>query len=174
MHYRMNRCLPRHSLVLQKFYWRFNLLNNVTKDASGEVTLLDGKETLKLLIAQGSSFSRFGEGELRLAFQQSGTIYDDNSLCFGNEVRQILLHKNNKVLVGYNNLFLKNHEIRWIREYLRSPKEASFFESIHSIDDVLVLERRKLVNEYRKYLKLLTRISDQEVFGEATVFSIGT
>jgi hypothetical protein len=30
------------------------------------------------------------------------------------------------------------------------------------------------VNEYRSYLKLLARVSNQNVFGEASVFSLGT
>jgi hypothetical protein len=174
MLYPMISDLSRHSLILQKLYWRLRLFNNTGPESLNTITLLDGKTTLKQLIETGQSFSRFGEGELRLAFQQSGTIYDDRSFDLGRDLRQILLYKNENVLVGYNNLFLKNNEIRWIRAYLRSQKAANFFESIHSKDDVLVLDRRKLVTEYRKYLRLLACVSDQEVFGEASAFSLGT
>jgi hypothetical protein len=174
MLYPMISDLSRHSLILQKLYWRLRLFNNTGPESLNTITLLDGKTTLKQLIETGQSFSRFGEGELRLAFQQSGTIYDDRSFDLGRDLRQILLYKNESVLVGYNNLFLKNNEIRWIRAYLRSQKAANFFESIHSKDDVLVLDRRKLVTEYRKYLRLLACVSDQKVFGEASAFSLGT
>ena len=174
MHFPTNRNFSRQLLSLQRIYWKANLLSGAGRKTIREIALLDGKETLNLLIQQRLSFSRFGEGELRLAFQQSGTVYDDASLDLGNSLREILLHKNDGILVGYNNLFSKNHEIRWIRDYLRSEKEAHYFESIHTRNDVLVLERRKLVNEYRKYLRLLARDSDQKVLGEASVFSLGT
>ena len=155
-------------------YLLWNSLLRFGSENSRSINLLDGKETLNKLITENLSFARFGEGELRLAFLQGDTVYEELDRKKAKKLREILFSNNELTLIGFNNLFSLNDEIMWITKLMRTEKKFFNQKSIHHKNDVTILKREKLTSEYRAYLAFIKSFTKIETLGEASCFSLGT
>jgi hypothetical protein len=77
-------------------------------------------------------------------------------------------------LIGFNNLYSEGTYISWITNLMRVDKDYHSRKSIIEKNDITVLYRESLTNEYRAYLSLLGRFSNLKILGEASCFSLGT
>jgi hypothetical protein len=169
----MNKYFRYLSVADSYLAWRYRFTGLGDNDFSGQQ--LSGLETLMKLDNERLSFARFGEGEFRLAFCQGDTIYETCSRSQSRILRSILLNDDAKhTLLGLNILFSKSHEISWVTEYMRTTKEVAGFRSVKKLNDVSILSRIELTDEYRRFLKVMGRYSKASILGEASCFSLGT
>lgn len=118
------------------------------------------------------SFSRFGEGELRLAFSQQSTIYEKNHPGLAKRLREIIFQNDPQVIMGFNNHHRSNSEIRLISKLMRSRRLTDYHLSIHHNNDVSVFERSILKNELEKYWNFILCSNSNRVFGDASTFNL--
>lgn len=164
----------RLSTLHKRIYWG-NKLKGATKEKTLEdnrVAALNGESTLDILIEKKLSFARFGEGELRLAFYQSPTIYEKINRSLALHLQQVLIEPHENLLTGFNNYFLSANPIRLVAEYLREGKQTDGFESINSMNDTAVLNRELMRSELKTYWNYISAKSSRTYFGEASVFSL--
>lgn len=166
--------LYRFSTLHKRIYWG-NKLKGATKEKTLEgnrVAALDGESTLDILIERKLSFARFGEGELRLAFYQSPTMYEKINRNLALHLQQVLIEPHENLLTGFNNYFLGTNPIRLVAEYVREGKQIDGFESINSMNDTAVLHRKLMRSELETYWNYISAKSSRTYFGEASVFSL--
>ncbi len=166
--------LYRLATLHKRLYWG-NKLQSVSKEKSlerNQVIALNGESTLDLLIERKLSFARFGEGELRLAFYQSPTIYEKINKNLALHLQQVLIEPHSNLLTGFNNYFLGSDPIRLVAEHVREGKQADKFESIIALNDTAVLNRSVMQSELKTYWNYITTKSSRTYFGEASVFSL--
>lgn len=117
--------------------------------------------------------SRFGDGELSLAYRNTGLPFQRMSDRIRSRLLEVLYTPSKKVLVCFNNDFMKNPYSTWIVDYQRSKKGYDELQSVKHEHDVGVLYRRKESEAYRHYFDLLSRETRRSLYGEATVFFLG-
>jgi hypothetical protein len=165
--------LPQFRTLGSRLFW-FSQLHFFSFFPKGKTTVfLDAKETLELIANNRMSFSRFGEGELRMAFSQGSTIHEKSNLRQAKMLRRILKSPNPKVLLGLNSHYAKNNEWRLVSNLLRSPKKPSRFDSILAPNDITILDRKKQRAELLRYSIFLQRYSVTSIWGEASTFNFG-
>jgi hypothetical protein len=152
-------------------YWKFQLGKASKSIISSELAVLSASETLDYLFQEKSSFARFGEGELRLAFSQGQTIYDDYNFWLSKRLREVLQHATPNLLVGFNSYFESSGSFKMINSLVREGKVPNSYETIHLENDVGVFHRPELYEELRRYRKHIDFWSLQTRLGEASAFT---
>jgi hypothetical protein len=118
--------------------------------------------------------SRFGDGQLQIAFLRKSIAFQRATGRLAKMLLDILFAPtNDKVLVCFNNTFLREQTVRWILDYERSKKRYDGYESWNSPDDIGVLHRRAQAAMYREYYALVGAHTKATVLGDATVFFLG-
>jgi hypothetical protein len=147
-------------------------MSTLTGDDGLGCIALTPEETLDYLYDKKKSFSRFGEGELRLAFSQQSTIYERSHPGLANSLREIIFESDPQVVMGFNNYHRSHSEICLISKFLRTPKIANSYLSIHHENDVSVFERSTLKDELEKYWNFILCNNVGRVFGDASAFNL--
>ncbi len=172
----MFRNLYRLKILHKKVYWKYEIKSVVKKNSLSreQLVALNGESTLDLLLEKKLSFARFGEGELRLAFCQSPTIFEKINTELAKNLRSVLLNPNERVLTGFNHYFLESQPIRLITEFVRDGKHIDEYETLNEINDTAILYRKSMQLELSDYWKYISMKSSRRYFGEASVFSLST
>jgi len=155
---------------------RFSELANLSNKKSKLVShaefpsLFDEETTLSSIIKDGKSIARFGDGELRLAFLQGSTVYENMSLRKSRLLREVLLNSHGNLLIGFNRKFVSSPSWQILNRPNVAHKLPSEILSLRAKDDVLVLNRADQQLELIKYLNHLNRFYPRIRYGEASVF----
>jgi hypothetical protein len=158
--------------LLRKIYWQGRLITTPTGRDDAACISLPLEETLDYLYDTKKSFSRFGEGELRLAFSQQSTIYERTHPGLAKRLREIIFENDPQVVMGFNNHHRSNSEIRLVRKLMRSPRLTDSYLSIHHDNDISVFERSILKNELEKYWNFILYNNVNRIFGDASTFNL--
>jgi hypothetical protein len=131
------------------------------------------EETLRAIVEENKSISRFGDGELRLAFLQGNTVYEELSIKKAKSLQEVLNSSQKDLIIGVNFYFMEN--IKWplLRNVSTQLKKPDSYESIFSKDDILVYNRSKSRTELLKYWSLVEKRFSHNLYGEACVFRSG-
>jgi hypothetical protein len=174
IHLDIFRNLYRFKTLHKKVYWKYEIKSVVKKNSFNreQLVALNGESTLDLLLEKKLSFARFGEGELRLAFCQSPTIYEKINTELAKNLRSVLLNPNEGVLTGFNHYFLESQPIRLITEFVRDGKHIDEYETLKEVNDIAILHRKSMQLELSNYWNYISIKSARRYFGEASVFSL--
>jgi hypothetical protein len=140
--------------------------------------LLNREQTLIHALEKGCSISRFGDGELGLAF--SGTTSESRGIHFqkydrklSERLTEILMHPDESVLVCFNNAFTLSAQQHMVLDYEPSRKPYQRCLSLHRQDDVGLFRRKGEHRSYKRYLRKLNGMARRPVMGDATCFVLG-
>jgi hypothetical protein len=135
--------------------------------------ILDLEQTLDAMLAEGVSLSRFGDGELKLAFARRGLRFQPVSRELTAALEAALFEPKNGYLACYNTQFMQADEWVWLTAFERYGQKLGTRTTLVTPDDAIVLSRRRQAAEYRRYWKRLSRRTHMKTYGAAGVFFLG-
>jgi hypothetical protein len=126
--------------------------------------------TLDRLLDEGCSLSRFGDGELKLAYRKKSLRFQPVSKSIVQGLADALEIERPGHVPCTNFQFMGQFD--WIRlaGYERYATSSGTRISLEKPDDALVLHRKKATLEYRAYWRRVQKASRIPVFGSAGVF----
>lgn len=155
-------------LGLQKGW--LSTLSGVRRESPRSLSL---EETLDAMLASGVSLSRFGDGELKLAFARRGLRFQPVSRELAAALEAALFDPKGGYLACYNTQFMQANEWVWLTDFERYGQKLGTRTTLVAPGDAIVLSRKRQADEYRRYWKRLVRRTNIRSYGAAGVFFLG-
>ncbi len=130
-------------------------------------------ESLKYFLNNKLSIARFGDGELTLMLDKKDIYFQTYSEELQEKLKNVLVRKNPRILIGFNNDFITKTEYKIIVKYGRTGKTYSYFENLHNANDIGVLIRKEQNEFYKEKYQQFIKMFSGKVLGEATLFFLG-
>lgn len=157
--------------LLGRPFWLNRLL--AQKATGGAIELLDMPQTLARLLEEGSSISRFGDGELKIALYGRGLRFQRFSSALRLQLVEALVEPRPSALPAINSQFMGRESFERIIAYERYPKTADRIYSLVNPDDIAVYERPRQKRELARQWQVIAAHSPVKTYGAAGVFYLG-
>lgn len=157
--------------LLGRPFWLNRLLALRATDYT--IRKLDMTETLARLVEEGSSISRFGDGELKIALYGRGLRFQRFSAALRQQLIEALVEPRPAALPSINSQFMGRESFDRIIAYERYPKTADRTYSLVHPDDIAVYDRRRQIRELEAQWRVIAAHSTVKTYGSAGVFYLG-
>jgi hypothetical protein len=159
----------RDYLTLQKDH----VITLESSEVKKQDNFLRKEATLRAIVEENKSISRFGDGELRLAFLQGNTVYEDLSIKKAKSLQEVLSSGQKDLIIGVNFYFMQSAIWQLVRNVVTELKPSNRYESTLEEDDISVFDRPQQRAELLKYWSLVEKRFSYNLYGEACVFRSG-
>jgi hypothetical protein len=149
------------------------LSSSISNLTGNSPKLLSRLETLEYIIQNDLSIARYGDGECNLMMDGIGIHFQEYNPELRDRLIQVLRNNNEKLLVSFNNEFLKSKEYKVVLKYSRGNKEYTRYEKVFTDNDVGILSRAHEQKDYQKKFNEFKKLFTGKVLGDATLFFLG-